>query len=191
MREIENIRQPQAPLDDPSEAEVSYYPVQEEVHLRDYWKIVVKRRGLIILVLLLFVFTGAYFTLTATKVYTATTLLKIEPITPNVTTVGELPKSTEGFDYYETQFALLKGRALAARVVADLGLDSDKSFLNASVTPANPIERVKSWVFGMLDSLVSPIAEFFTERNDNLQPDPIEEAKPRTGASGATKIRER
>ena len=142
----------------------------------------VKRRGLIILVLLLFVFTGAYFTFTATKVYNATTLLKIEPITPTATTIGELPTSTEGLDYYETQFALLKGRALAARVVADLGLDSDKSFLNASVTPSNPIERVQSWVFGMLDSLISPIAEFFTERNDNLKPDTIEEAEPRTGA---------
>ena len=182
MREIENIRQPRAPLDDPSEVEASYYPVQEEVHLREYWKILRKRRRLIILVLLLFVFTGGYFTFTATKVYNATTLVKIEPITPTATTIGELPTSTQGLDYYETQFALLKGRALAARVVADLGLDSDRRFRNASVTPSNPIERVKSWVLNMLDSLISPIAEFFTERNDNLKSDAIEEAEPRTGA---------
>ena len=132
MREIEIIRQPRSPLDDPSEVEASYYPVQEEVHLRDYWKILRKRRGLIILVSLLFVITGAYFNFTATKVYNATTLLKIEPITPTATTIGELPASTQGNDYYETQFALLKGRALAASVVADLGLNSDKSFRNAS-----------------------------------------------------------
>ena len=183
MREIEIIRQPRAPLDDPSEVEASYDPVQEEVHLRDYWKTLRKRRGLVILVSLIFVVTGAYFNFTATKVYDATTLLKIEPITPTATTIGELPASTQGLDYYETQFALLKGRALAARVIADLGLDADKRFLNASVTPSNPIERVESWVFGILDSLISSIAEFFTKWNDNVKPDTIEEAEPRTGAT--------
>ena len=50
------------------------------------------------------------------------------------------------------------------------------------IAPSDPIERVKSWIFGLLDSWISPIAEFFAERNDNLKPDTIEEAQPRTGA---------
>ena len=76
---------------------------------------------------------GAYFALSATPLYTATATIKIEPQNPRVTGVGELqPLGLSGeYDYHKTQFALLQSRALAARVITELGLEANKTFTDA------------------------------------------------------------
>ncbi|MDZ4347396.1 MAG: polysaccharide biosynthesis tyrosine autokinase [Candidatus Binatia bacterium] len=163
MREISSRRiQPQALLE-PTEAEYVYPSTAEETHLRDYWKIVVKRRWLIIFVFLALVALGGYFSFTATPLYKSTSIIKIEPQIPTVTGVGEMVRLSEGggkYDYYETQFALLESRTLAARIITDLALDRDKSFTAAWVITANPIKRVGSWIFGKLGIVVSLVKQF-------------------------------
>src|SRR5687767_11784774 len=107
------------------EPEYSQRSQPDEVHLTHYWNILVKHRLTIFLIFLAVFAAGAYFALSATTLYTATVRIKIEPQTPRVTGVGELqPLGLSGeYDYYKTQFALLRSRALAARVITELGLE--------------------------------------------------------------------
>ena len=175
-------------LPDSSESDYAYYGSEEErVQLLDYWKNLVKRRRIIIQIFIIFLLVGAYFTFTATPVYKATATLKIEPINPmvtGVTGVGEAgPRFLEGggpYDYYQTQYKLLASSALAARVIADLRLDSNKIFTSASITSDNPVARVRSWILGTLDSFISPVEKFFKESRQ----DPAESDTPDAAARG-------
>src|SRR5262245_15218026 len=120
-----NIQRPALP--DSSEGEYTYYgPEPEANQLLDYWQILVKRRRLLIKIFVISLLVGAYFNFTATKVYKATAMLKIEPVNPTVTGVGQvatsIPEGGGPYDYYQTQYTLLRSRDLAARVIADLRL---------------------------------------------------------------------
>src|SRR5215217_4465757 len=95
-------------------------PETEEPGFRDYWKMLVKRRRLIILTFLVVFSFGAFTTFRTTPRYTASTILRIEPHTTPVIGVGDVVASAD--EYFQTQIALLKSRALAARVVKDLAL---------------------------------------------------------------------
>jgi succinoglycan biosynthesis transport protein ExoP len=162
MREISSRRVQSPVLLEPPEAEYAYPSAAEEVHLRDYWNIVVKRRRLIIFVFLALVAIGAYSSFTATPLYKSSSIIKIEPQNPTVTGLGEMVRLSEGggpYDYYQTQFNLLKNRDLAARIITDLTLDRDKSFTDAYVISASPIKRVASWISDKLGFVVSLVEE--------------------------------
>ncbi|TMB71057.1 MAG: polysaccharide biosynthesis tyrosine autokinase [Deltaproteobacteria bacterium] len=181
-----NAQRPALP--DSSEAEYVYYgpeqygPEVEETKILDYWKILVRRRRLLIQIFVISLLLGAYFNFTATPVYKATAMLKIEPLTPTVTGVGQIGTSStpEGggpYDYYQTQYKLLESRDLAARVIADLQLDKNKTFTTASVTNPNAIPRVQSWILGTLNSIISPVADFFRARRDSSDGDTLADSK--------------
>lgn len=157
-------------IDAPKDPEAEYVytsAVEQEAHLRDYWKIVVKRRRLLALVLVVVFGIGSYFTLSATTLYTATSILRIEPQNPSVTGIAEIWNFPEGSaDYYGTQFAVLKGRRLAAKVVADLKLDSNDDFTKFSIVESNILSRVLGnlqYVISLIGSLM-PVAPKDTEK---------------------------
>src|SRR5215510_11308953 len=146
--------------------EAEYRPVDteyrsvdtDEVELRHYLNVLIKRRRLLILVFLIVVIIGAYFPFTATPLYQASAILKIEPQNPSVTGVGEMLRLESGgpqYDYYQTQFMLLQSNALAAKVITQLKLDANKIFTSAQVTSSDPVNRVQSWIFGKLSFVVS------------------------------------
>src|SRR5918995_171072 len=132
------------------EPEYTHARAAEGICLADYWSIIVKRRHIILILFFLISSVGAYFSLTATKLYTANATIKIEPQTPQVTGVSALVPNESAqwggpYDYYQTQFALLKSRPLAARVIQDLSLDSNSNFTNARVSSPNPVDHLISW----------------------------------------------
>ncbi len=149
------------------EAERAYSSVADEVHLRDYWNILVKRRRLLGLISLMVLMIGTYITVTATSMYTATAVLKIEPQNPSVTGLGEMLGLSAGgskYDYYETQFELLQGRALAAVIIRDLNLKSDKIFTSTKIITANAVSRLTGWTVGSLESWIQHVIDLFQER---------------------------
>src|SRR5262245_32117747 len=108
MREISPYRHPRLTENEPLEAEYVHSPHTQEVELKDYLNVVIKHRGLLILVFFTVVAIGAYFSITATRLYRASSILKIEPQNPSVTGVGEMLRLSEGgggqsYDYYQTQ----------------------------------------------------------------------------------------
>jgi polysaccharide biosynthesis transport protein len=139
---------------------------QDEVSLSFYWNILLKRRKFILAVFFAVFAVGAYFALSSTTYYTAATMIKIEPQNPQVMGVGELqPLELRGeYDYHKTQFELLRGRPLAAKVISQLGLESNKAFTDATIVSPNPISRINSAINRTVRPLVSSLTAFFRSK---------------------------
>jgi capsular exopolysaccharide synthesis family protein len=105
--------------------------VIEEVHLRDYWRVIKKHQKLILAVFLCTVFACVLFVLTSTPIYTAATTLLIERKAPQAIDIqGALSEAQtpDEYDYYRTQYEILKSRGLAARVIQEESLESNPFF---------------------------------------------------------------
>src|SRR5262245_55516668 len=139
------------------EPEYDYVSESEQVHLRDYWKILVKRRRMIALIFSAAVSLGILVSLTATNMYTAIATLKIEPQNPAVTGVEMLRVAEPGgqYDYYQTQYKLLESRSLAEMVLAKLDQDPSQALKNSANTGENSIDKIIGWIAGEVRLLIS------------------------------------
>jgi succinoglycan biosynthesis transport protein ExoP len=97
---------------------------EEAPHLLDYWRVVVKRRWVVLSCLLIVFSTVAIGSLKQKPVYQGEVLIEINPEQPNVLNFKEvLQISTADVDSYrETQYKVLGSRTLADRVIRDLQL---------------------------------------------------------------------
>jgi succinoglycan biosynthesis transport protein ExoP len=101
----------------------------EEVHLLDYWRVIIARRWAILAILLTAVTTTVIYTLKQTPIYQATASIQIDKENQNILTfkdVYQIETSTD--DTLRTQFEILKSRTLARRVIEDLKLDKSEEF---------------------------------------------------------------
>lgn len=122
----------------------------EEISLRDYWKVLVRHRLLVVLVFLTAVGLMAGVTFFTTPLYTAGATLKIDPQNPTVVKIDEVMAQGEGADYYQTQLVLLKGRTLAARVVTELGLEQNPAFTGARQGQPSLFDWLRSQLSSLL-----------------------------------------
>ncbi|MEX0802442.1 MAG: polysaccharide biosynthesis tyrosine autokinase [Candidatus Binatia bacterium] len=160
--------QPAAPQE-----EVNYYYADpaDETHLRDYWKILRKRIRFIIPVFLTVVAVGLLISFSSPTLYTALSTLQIEPNNPTVTGIAETAPSQSGagpYDYYQTQFSLLDGRPLAARVIKDLNLETNPVFRGGKTS--NAIASLFSWITSLPGRAIEAIFQLF--ENDGEKPAP-------------------
>jgi capsular exopolysaccharide synthesis family protein len=105
-------------------------PFEEPLHLRDYWNVVRRRRGLAILVLLAIVAAGFARVALLRPVYEATAQILIEREIPSVLEFEQhqVRASQAWDDFYQTQYRLLQSRLLARQVVERLELLNDPEF---------------------------------------------------------------
>ena len=103
---------------------------EEHIDLRDYLRVLVKRRWTIIAVFAVIFITVAIYTFTATPIYQATTRLVIEKENPNVVSIEEvMAVDSSGSDYYQTQYKIIESRGVARDVINRLHLvDSEEFF---------------------------------------------------------------
>jgi len=97
----------------------------DAIHLRDLWRVIVKRKWVVVAVLLIVLLTALVVTMMATPVYRASITLKIERDAAKVVDFKGAPVVPEEYgdiDFYRTQYELLKSRSLAERVVRQLDL---------------------------------------------------------------------
>ena len=108
-------------------------PADEAVHLRDYLRVLQKRRKLVAGVFVGFVAFASIVSLASTRLYTATAKIQIERSNPQVAPVQGIEKIDapvyDRYDYYETQYDILASRSVAARTIKALALDSDPRFV--------------------------------------------------------------
>ncbi len=110
-----------------------------ETHLLDYLRILVKCRSTALIGFALVVGGTVVYAFTATPVYEATTRLLIEAEQQNVVNFKPVVEEDQAkADYYQTQYNVLKSRALARRTLDALQLWSTPPFgtLPDSSTPA-------------------------------------------------------
>jgi polysaccharide biosynthesis transport protein len=164
MKDLAPRGQRQALRSDGMESDYFHHASEpEEVHVREYLKVFIKRRRLALIIFLAVFIPGAYCVFTATRLYTATATLKIEPQNPTVTGVTEMLRmeAAGGGEYFQTQIALLKSRTLAAKVISDLQLESNPAFTRARVVDPNPLTRFQDWFFGLVNPIIYRVSSFF------------------------------
>jgi capsular exopolysaccharide synthesis family protein len=113
--------------------ELSPAPMLEEGQpdLRDYWYTIRKHLDVILAVFFGALLLTGLAVLATTPLYTAKSLLLIEPQAPQVLNIKEVlaePPNDAQHDYYETQYQILKSRSLAEQVITNLGLAENPRF---------------------------------------------------------------
>jgi capsular exopolysaccharide synthesis family protein len=105
------------------------FPLEEPLHLRDYWNVVRRRRGLAFLIFLLILAAGTARVVLQRPVYQATAQILIERQIPSVLEFEQHPRTSQAWDdFYQTQYRLLQSRLLARQVVERIGLLHDPEF---------------------------------------------------------------
>src|SRR5690349_1164391 len=141
-----------------------YYSDREGTkHLRDYWQVILKRLRYMVPIFCGTVALGFLITIFSPTLYTARSTLKIEPQSPSFTGVAEAPNNSgsDRYDYYQTQYALLSGAPLAARVIKTLGLQSNPALTTSRF-------NLVSWVMGSVESALNSIAGLFQTQSTSI-----------------------
>jgi len=127
---------------------------QEEVHLRDYLNVIIRRKWLIIGFLGLTFISTLIFTLASQKIYKASTCIEVTSRDQKVTKFEEVVSAEFGVrEFYETQVEMLSNNALALRVIEKLQLGEDPVVMETLYGSGEPgvVSRIK----GFLVSLVT------------------------------------
>ncbi|MDH4231114.1 MAG: polysaccharide biosynthesis tyrosine autokinase [Nitrospirota bacterium] len=124
--------QPYTQRDLPLTPDIRYndYAAEEDVHLRDYLNVVLKRKWIVVTFFISVVITATIISFLMVPLYQSTVTLKISNQNPDALSVPGLPFSnTNAKDFYTTQYELLKSRSLAEMVIKKLELDKNPDFL--------------------------------------------------------------
>ena len=95
---------------------------EESIDLRDYLRVLSKRRWVIISIFMLTVLAVAVQTFTATPIYQATARIIIEKENPNLVSIEEVMSvDSTGTDYYQTQYKIMESRVVASACACGAG----------------------------------------------------------------------
>src|SRR5262249_10539576 len=99
---------------------------EEEKSLRDFLRVIRRRLWLITMFCLGTVLAAVIVVLRTIPIYRAEATLLLERNPPQVLNIREATSESQGvdeYDFYRTQYELLKSQALAARVIQEQGLE--------------------------------------------------------------------
>jgi capsular exopolysaccharide synthesis family protein len=160
---------------------------KKEIHLRDYWATIWRWRWTVAATFVIVMTLVTLFTFLQTPIYRASTKVEIQPSSRrvvNVQDVGEMGNSGFSFfgedRYYNTQYEIIKSRAVAEKVLDRLGLWNDPEFKNLkdpigafkSRVLVEPLEMTRIVVISMegndrekTTQWVNTLAEVFVDQN--------------------------
>ena len=103
-----------------------------------------QRRWLIVGVTALFLAAGILVSLQTTPQYRATARLQIDRAAPDVVRVEALEgQGMNDWEFYETQYELLRSRRLSGKVVDTLGLDDEPAFVLGPDATQDDLEAIE------------------------------------------------
>jgi len=103
---------------------------EETIDLRDYLRVLSKRRWIVFSIFMVTVLAVALHTFTATPIFKATSRLVIEKENPNLVSIQEvMAVDSTGTDYYQTQYKIIESRLVAREVINRLDLANSAEFL--------------------------------------------------------------
>jgi polysaccharide biosynthesis transport protein len=121
-------------IPEPEYAELPISAVEEEPSARDYWRAIVRRKRLILVLVVAALLGAGVLVCVIPPAYLAASTILIDhrapkiDIKPGAYETQEL-SDEEADNYYGTQYKILQSRSLALRVIQDLGLQ-DSPLLN-------------------------------------------------------------
>jgi capsular exopolysaccharide synthesis family protein len=101
------------------------------IDLRDFWRLIRKHSWLIGTFFFGAVLTTLFVIFMMTPIYVAETTLLIERQDPQVVDIKQVLSESLGseeYDYYKTQYQILKSRSLASQVIKEQGLEKTNLF---------------------------------------------------------------
>ena len=123
----------------------------EEIHLRDYLDVLLRRKWLILATLFLVFLSTVIFTLTSTKIYRATGRLEVVQKSPQVTQFEEVVASDIKYaEFLSTQVSLLRSDALAYRIADKLNLAEHPVITEKNDQGDGIGENIKTWFLSIL-----------------------------------------
>lgn len=124
MAPVELQQQPQTPA------------AEQQVDLRQYWRVVLRRKFVVIGTFITVALLGAAYTFRLPKVYSATSTIIMEMTAPKVIGNGQVQDVADNGtpfwaskEYFETQYSVMKSRVVAERVVKKLRSGRDDKLL--------------------------------------------------------------
>jgi succinoglycan biosynthesis transport protein ExoP len=126
----------------------------KEVELRDYWKVILKRKWTIISFTFIVLIATAVMTFTTSPIYRSTATLQINKENPQVVDFKEIFSiNTTEMDYHQTQYRILESRTLARRVIHSLKLSEHPEFLPKPKTAYQEWKgKIFAFFFGFFSS---------------------------------------
>lgn len=131
---------------------------ENQVHLRDYLKILMKRKQIILIFFISVLITGTLFTLMTTPLYKSTAVIRIDKDGPDSLSLGGF-KPERDAGYYTTQYEILKSQTLSERVIKKLALDKNRDFMpppgGAAVMMNSvmcPVNNTISWLSSIFEA---------------------------------------
>lgn len=116
----------------------------EEVHLKDYLRIIQKHRWLVIGAFFVVVVTATIGTLSQTPIYEAVTTILIEREPPKILNIQDVKVlDTQDQAYYQTQYEIIKSRPVIQKVIENLGLAKRMPALEKA---QDPVEALLTFV---------------------------------------------
>ncbi len=105
---------------------------EDEIHLRDYLRVILKRRWMVAAVFIILVTFVTIHSFMMEPIYRATTQILIEKENPKVVNIEEvMGVNASDQDYYQTQYEILKSKALALKVIKSLNLKESPEFCSS------------------------------------------------------------
>ena len=129
-----------------------------DAHLVDYLRTIYKHRWVALTAFTIVFVYMAIRTFTTTPVYEGRVQLLVESINPSVVTFKEvIQQDNYNYDFYPTQYAILKSRALARRTIEALELWDSPEFGGGasekeSFSVIGALSASVAWVAGLLSS---------------------------------------
>ena len=121
-----------------------------EAHLMDYLRTLYRRRWTALTAFAVVFLAVAVYTFTATPVYEGRVQLLIEPENPNIVSFKEVIEQEKATnEYYQTQYTILKSRALARRTIEALKLWSSPELGGGEARKPGIVGGAVGWVAGL------------------------------------------
>jgi capsular exopolysaccharide synthesis family protein len=134
-----------------------------EAHLRDYWKVIQKRKWTIISFALIVLIATGVATFTMKPIYRATATIQINKENPQIVDFKEIfAIDTMEMDYHQTQYKILGSRSLARRVIHSMKLAEQPEFLPK---PQPLLQRWKTQILTSISNLFSSGKDELSEKN--------------------------
>ncbi len=158
QHEIKKYEQGDLPLS--THIEYLNFKAEEEVHLRDYLNVILKRKWIVLIFLISVFVTVIILTSMMTPLFKSTVVLKIDKESPNVLSFKDVVSSTD-INYYQTQYEILKSRNLAERVIRQLSLDKNSDFMPAE----SKLDKIKRIIFDNTMGILLNLFSFPDSKN--------------------------
>ncbi|HWR58961.1 MAG TPA: polysaccharide biosynthesis tyrosine autokinase [Thermodesulfovibrionales bacterium] len=119
------------------------YQQERETHLRDYLRVILRRKWIVMTFFLIAITTALLGMFLMKPIYRSSVVLKIDK-EPNVVNLKDVYEKDGGDEYYQTQYKVLKSRGLAKRVIRSMKLDQNPDFAGSIAPPKSPAEMAET-----------------------------------------------